>query len=92
MPLAASLPYPADLTEQEWALLAPWLPPPTPGGRPRAVDLRRIGTGLFHVLRSGCQWRLTPRDDGPWSTLYASWGRWRLEGTWEQIHPTRRAR
>jgi transposase len=55
---AASLPYPSDLSNQEWALLAPLLPPPKPGGRPRSVDLRRICNGVFHVLRSGCQWRL----------------------------------
>jgi hypothetical protein len=62
---AASQPYPSDLSDQEWATLAPLLSPPKPGGRPRSVDLRRICNGLFHVLRSGCQWRLTPRKYGP---------------------------
>jgi putative transposase len=60
---------PADLSEREWAILAPLLPPPKPGGRPRAVELRRIRNGLFPVLRSGCQWRLLPREYGPWSTV-----------------------
>jgi putative transposase len=69
MPLAASLPYPSDLTDPEWAILAPLLPPPKPGGRPRTVDLRRICNGVFHVLRSGCQWRLLPREYGPRSTV-----------------------
>jgi putative transposase len=95
MPLVASLPYPSDLAEGEWAILAPLLPPPTPGGRPRSVDLRRIGTGVFHVLRSGCQWRLLPREYGPWSTVYSylrRWRRWRRDGTWERLHTLLRER
>jgi putative transposase len=89
---AASQPYLSDLSEAEWGILAPLLPPAKPGGRPRSVDLRRICNGLFHVLRSGCQWRLTPREYGPWSTLYAYWRRWRIDGTWEQIHTMLRER
>ncbi len=71
MVLTASVAYPCDLSDVEWALLAPLLPPPKPGGRPRSVDTRRILNGIFHLLRSGCQWRLLPRDYGPWSTVYA---------------------
>ncbi len=61
MVLTASVAYPCDLSDVEWALLAPLLPPPKPGGRPRSVDTRRILNGIFHLLRSGCQWRLLPR-------------------------------
>ena len=57
--------YPTDLTDREWALLEPLLPPAKPGGRPRSVHLRVILNGLFYVLRSGCQWRLLPRTYGP---------------------------
>jgi len=85
---AASQPYPSDLSDQEWAILAPLLPPAKPGGRPRSVELRQICNGLFHVLRRGCQWRLTPHEYGPWSTISAYWRRWRRDGTWEQIHRT----
>jgi putative transposase len=56
------------------------------------VNLRRILNGIFHVLRSGCQWRMLPREYGPWSTVYAYFRRWRLSGTWEQIHTTLRER
>lgn len=49
--------YPSDVTDAEWALLAPLLPPPKPRGRPRTVDLRCIVNGLFYVLRTGCAWR-----------------------------------
>ncbi|HZC05457.1 MAG TPA: IS5 family transposase [Ktedonobacterales bacterium] len=89
-PPTASPPYPSDLSDHEWAVLAPLLPPPKPGGRPRSVDLRRILNGIFHVLRSGCQWRMLPREYGPWSTVYTYWRAWRLDGTWEWIHHTLR--
>jgi len=53
----AFTPYSSDLRDHEWAMLAPVLPPPKPGGRPHTVDLRLILDGSFHVLRSGCQTR-----------------------------------
>ena len=84
--------YPTDLTDREWVLLEPLLPPAKPGGRPRSVHLRVILNGLFYVLRSGCQWRLWPRTYGPWSTVYAYYGAWRLQGVWERIHTVLRRR
>jgi putative transposase len=69
MRLAASPPYPTELSDGEWAILAPLFPGARPGGRPRTVDLRVILNGLFYVLRGGCQWRLLPREYGPWSTI-----------------------
>lgn len=90
MPALASSPYLSDLSADEWAILAPLRPSPKPGGRPRTVDLRTILYGIFHVLRSGCQWRLLPREYGPWSRVYASWRAWRRDGTWERIHQTLR--
>jgi putative transposase len=75
---AASTLYPADLSDEEWAILAPLPQPPKRGGRPRSVDLRVILNGIFHALRSGCQWRLLPRDYGCWSTVYAYLRAWRL--------------
>jgi putative transposase len=88
MPALAGSPYPWDRSAGAWAILAPLLPPPKPGGRPRTADLRIRCNGSFHVLRSGCQWRLLPREDGPWSTVYAYSCAWRREGTWERIHHT----
>ncbi len=52
--------YPSDLSDQEWTILAPLLPPAKAGGRPRSVNLRIIVNGIFHLLRSGCQWRMLP--------------------------------
>jgi transposase len=56
--------YPSDLTNAEWALLAPLIPDAKPGGRPRSADMRRIVNGIFYVLRSGCAWRYLPREHG----------------------------
>jgi putative transposase len=78
--------YPSDLADAEGALLAPLLPLAKPGGRPRTVNLRRIVTGLFSLVRSGCAWRYLPRDYGPWSTVDPSFRRWRSDGTWERVH------
>ncbi len=82
----ASQVYPSDLSDEEWALLSPLIPPAKPGGRPRSVEIRRILNGLFYVLRSGCAWRYLPAEYGPWPTVYYYLRRWRLDGTWEQIH------
>lgn len=68
-PATCSMPYPTDLSDHEWVILAPLLPSPKPGGRPHTVDLGRIRDGIFYVLRSGCQRRLLPREYGPWSTV-----------------------
>ena len=62
IPLMVSHVYPTDLSNQEWAVLAPLLPPAKTGGRPRSVDLRRILDGIFYLLRSGCAWRLLPHE------------------------------
>jgi putative transposase len=78
--------YPSDLTDAEWALLAPLIPPAKLGGRPRSVDIRRILNGLFYILRSGCAWRYLPREYGPWQTVYWYFRQWRLDGTWAHIH------
>ena len=84
--------YPSDLSDREWGILAPLLPLPKAGGRPRTVRLRRILDGIFYVLRSGCQWRMLPRTYGPWSTVYGYFRAWRLDGTWERVHTTLRER
>lgn len=77
----------------QWAILALLLPSAKPGGCPRTVDLRSILNGILHVFRSGCQWRLVPRDYGLWShTASASFGTWRATGLWEHIHTILRER
>jgi len=82
--------YPTDLTDDEWRVLEPLIPPAKPGGRPRSVDLREIVNGIRYVLRSGGAWRLLPHDLPPWETVYAYFRRWQGDGTWETIATTLR--
>ena len=65
-------PYPSDLTDGEWTLLKPLIPPAKPGGRPRRWEMREILNAIFYfyVLRSGCAWRMLPHDFPPWQTVY----------------------
>ncbi len=63
-------PYASDLSDAEWVILEPLLPPAKPGGRPRSVNRRHILNGIFYMLRSGGAWRLLPHEYPPWSTVY----------------------
>jgi putative transposase len=76
--------YDTDLTDAQYILLAPFLPPPKKTGRPRA-DLRAVLDGILYLVRSGCQWRLLPKDFPPWSTVHTWYRRFRTDGTWEKI-------
>lgn len=77
--------YPDDLTDAEWAILSPLLPPAKEGGRPPA-DRREVLNALRYVLRTGCPWRHLPHDFPPWQTVYHYVRLWRKDGTWERIH------
>lgn len=79
-------PYPTDLTDTEWELIAPYVPPAKPGGRPEKYPKREIRHGLFYVLRSGGAWRLLPHDLPPWPIVYQYFWRWRHDGTWQRLH------
>ena len=83
---------PSDLSDREWAILAPLLPAAKPGGRPRRVDLREIVNALSEWLRGGVAWRALPHDFPPCKTVYHSWRAWRLSGDWERIHTRLRER
>ena len=78
--------YPTDLSDQEWARLAPLLPPAKPAGRPRSVDLREVLNALFYLNRTGGQWRALPKDFPPWPTVWTYFRQWRNDGTWGRIH------
>src|SRR5215218_4441416 len=84
--------YPTDLSDDEWRCIGPHLPEPTGRGRPRLHGLRAILDALFYVLKSGCPWRLLPRDFPPWKTLYDWFRRWRIDGTWEPLNAELRER
>jgi putative transposase len=78
--------YPCDLTDAEWAYLAPLVPRPARHGRPRRWALRLLVNAIFYVLRTGCAWRYLPREYPPWQTTYTTFRRWRLQGVWHQTH------
>jgi putative transposase len=84
--------YPTDLSEAEWSCLAPHLPSPKTGGRPRIHSPRALLDAVFYVLKSGCPWRLLPRDFPPWRTVYHYFRQWRLAGIFEQINAALRKR
>ena len=65
-----SPPYPSDLSDREWEILVPLIPPAKPSSCPRKWSIQKILNAVFYVLRSGCQWRLLPRDFPPWSTVH----------------------
>ena len=84
--------YPTDLSDAEWSCLAPHLPSPKTGGRPRIHNPRALLDAIFYVLKSGCPWRLLPRDFPPWRTVYHYFRQWRLAGIFEQINAALRKR
>ncbi len=78
--------YPTDLTDAEWACLISHVPAPSKRGRPRIHSSRVILDAIFYVLRSGCPWRLLPREFPPWETVYYWFRRWRIDGTFERLN------
>lgn len=82
----SKLRYPSDLTDEEWALIAPLIPPAKPGGNKRTVDEREIVNGLMYILSTGCQWAALPRDLPPRSTVNDYFRRWDYDGTLDRIH------
>lgn len=82
--------YGSDLTNEEWDILTPLIPPAKPGGRPRTTDMREVLNAIFYILRGGCPWRLMPHDSPCWQTVYDYFCKWRISGLWEQINTTLR--
>jgi transposase len=82
----AGLRYPSDLSDTEWALVAPFIPPARRGGRKRRVDVREVLNGIFYVLATGCQWRALPKDLPPKSTVHDYLTLWAWDGTLRRLH------
>lgn len=87
---SASESYPSDLTDQQWSIIEPLIPPAKPGGRRREVDMREVIDGIFYVLRSGCAWRMLPHDFPPYGTVYHYFRCFRIDGTWETLNQSLR--
>src|SRR5918999_5781562 len=80
------LTYPTDLSDEEWQILKPLLPPEKSGCRPRTYPIREVINGIQYVLRGGCTWRLMPHDLPHWQTAYQTFRAWRQDGTWVRLH------
>ena len=78
--------YPSDITDAQWALIEPHIPPVHPGGRPRKTAVRDVVDAILYILRTGCQWRYLPIDFPPKSTVWRYFDQWRRDGTLDRIH------
>ena len=78
--------YPSDLTDSEWELIEPLLPPAKSGGRPRSTDLRDVMDAILFMASSGCQWRMLPKCFPPLSTVQYYFYDWRNNGLWQRIN------
>jgi putative transposase len=83
-------PYLTDLTDEQWAILEPLIPPAKLGGRPRSVDMREVINTILYLNRTGCPWDLLPHDLLPKSTVYEDFAQWRDDGTWQRMMEARR--
>jgi putative transposase len=78
--------YPSDLTDAQWALVAPHIPPAKFGDRPRITDVRAVLDAVIYLLGTGCQWRQLPSDFPPWPTVHGYFRGWRMSGVWVLLH------
>ena len=78
--------YPSDVTDEEWELVEPLIPPGKSGGGKRTVIMREVVNGLMYILSTGCQWRAVPKDLPPKSTIYEYFDLWTYDGTLKRIH------
>src|SRR3954462_9318267 len=78
--------YPTDLTDEQWAVLAPLVARPAGPGRPPTVSLRAVLNALLYLARAGCPWRLLPREFPHWTAVRYYFDKWAADGTWEEIN------
>jgi putative transposase len=81
--------YDTDVTDAAWAWVGPVLPAARPVGRPRTTNLRAVLNAIFYLLRTGCQWRLLPREFPPCGTVYHYFRAWQNSGVWVHLHRAR---
>src|ERR1700761_7065915 len=82
----SKLRYPSDLTDEEWGLVEPLIPPGKTGGGKRTVIMREVVNGLMYILSTGCQWRAIPKDLPPRSTVHGYFDLWNWDGALDRIH------
>lgn len=84
------MPYDTDLTDGQWKLIEPLIPPAKKGGRPRTADMRSVVNGIMYITRAGCAWRLLPTEFGPWESVYGYFQAFRNSGVWPRMHDSLR--
>src|ERR1700716_4666375 len=85
----SALRYPSDLTDDEWALVEPLIPPARRGGNKRHVDEREVMNGIMYVLSTGCQWRGIPKEPPPRTTGHPDLAPRSGDGPRGRLHPAR---
>ena len=78
--------YASDLTDAEWALIEPHMPAAKRLGRPRETELRAVLDAILYIARTGCQWRMLPKDFPPFTTVQGYFYDWRDDGLFEKIN------
>lgn len=78
--------YPSDVSDTQWNIIRPLIPPGKAGGRPRKVAMRQIVNGILYMVRGGCSWRMRPKEYGPWQTVYGYFRLFRRTGVWQKLH------
>jgi len=84
--MAKQEPYPSEFTEKEWKIVRPLLPPPSKMGRPPRYSRKQIVEAILYVTRSGCTWRMLPREYPHWRLCYYYFAKWHCDGVWESIN------
>src|SRR5438874_11161693 len=84
-------PYPTDLTNAQWKLIAPHVPAPKPGGRPARYPRREVVNAILYQARNGCVWRALPHDLPPYRIVFHYFRAWQKDGTWDRLHDRLRA-
>jgi putative transposase len=84
--LRDGLRYASDLTDAEWRIVEPFMPPRARLGRPRTIELRSVVNAILYILATGCQWRALPKECPARSTVQGYFYRWRNDGTWHGIN------
>jgi putative transposase len=88
----ASKRYPSDLSDEEWALIRPYIPAPKPGPNPWKYDRREIVNAIRYKLRTGCGWEYLPKDLPPWKSVSDYFYLWGRNGTWKRLYDALRRR
>ncbi len=78
--------YDSDITQKQWELIKPLIPPAKPGGRRRTTNVYEVLNAVLYLLKTGCPWRLLPHDFPKWQTVYEYFSAWKRDGTWKKIH------